>query len=156
MCRVPVDPLYKIANTLKQKEYLEKELYALIKADESIFDFMEDFAFQGFCYKGIQSYDTEFISSRLRVALGYGPDDAFGPVIWQTYIDSFKTADDEADHWQVGGQLPDRLVDCRHRNGSVIWMNCRGLIVGTDNPEQPRLLVACTQTVPDAASITGP
>ncbi len=131
----------------------------MIKADESIFDFLEDFAFHGFCYGGIQSYDSEFVSSHLRAALGYRAHDVISGSIRQAYIATFESVELPEPIGNVVTQLPDQLVQCRHSDGAVVWMQCRGLIVAGIELEAPRLLVACTQAVPDMslpASTNGP
>jgi PAS domain S-box-containing protein len=148
----PLTRFIKTVNTLKQKGNLEKEMYALLKADESIFDFLEEFAFQGFCYGSIQSYDNEYINPNLRAALGYGPADSVAWSVRQAYIATFKPAELALPQQSPGIQLPERLIACPHSNGSAVWMQCRGLLLTPSEANQTRLLIGCTQTVPDAAT----
>lgn len=91
----------KTAPILKQKEYLNQEFHALIKADESIFDFTEESALNGICYRDLQQPENEWINPRLRATLGYDSGEELTTrVRWQDIIhpdDALRTVEKGAE-----------------------------------------------------------
>jgi hypothetical protein len=67
--------------------YLKKELYGLIKADESIFDFIQESALDGLWYWDLEHPENEWMNAQFWTVLGYNPDSMpFKTSAWQDTI----------------------------------------------------------------------
>ena len=145
-----IDPYEKITTVLAQSTYLEKEFYALIRADESIVEFTEKAALNGVYYRDLQNPDNDWLNPRLRAVLGYTVDSETIDVLrWQDIVqpdDAYPAMtnlpEPDADIIEIG----EEVVRFRHKDGSPVWMRCRGRVIKNGPGTPTRLLIGCTVT----------
>lgn len=133
---------------MKEKGQLQQEFYALLKADESIFDFIEESGLNGVCYLSLPGPDRGWLNATLRASLGYGFPESTAQTHWQTIIhpDDAPRITGLTDQ-SINDSDEDRLIRFLHKNGSIIQMRCRTRLIRHDN--EHRLLIACTIVLPD-------
>ena len=56
-----------------EPNYLEKELYELIRTDNSIFTFLQSGSLDGIWYWDLENPENEWMSERFWTTLGYDP-----------------------------------------------------------------------------------
>ncbi|MFW5872904.1 MAG: PAS domain-containing protein, partial [bacterium] len=117
--------------------YLKKELYELIKEDESIFDFIQDSSLDGLWYWDLENPENEWMNAKFWTVLGYNPDEKpHKSSAWQTIInqDDLKVAIDNFNkHCENPNHPYDQTVRYTHKNGSTLWIRCRGLAIRDKN-----------------------
>ncbi|MBX2881719.1 MAG: PAS domain-containing protein [Granulosicoccus sp.] len=131
-----------------ESNYLKSELYNLIREDSAIFDFLQSGSLDGMWYWDLDNPSEGWMSERFWTTLGYDPElmphksDA-----WQNIIDpgdlelafaNFKKHCDDPSHPY------DQIVRYRHKNGSTVWIRCRGLAIRNDQGTPIRMLGAHT------------
>ncbi len=126
--------------------YLKKELYELIRIDESVFDFIQDTALDGLWYWDLEHPDNEWMNARSWTALGYNPDEmphkstALQNIINQ---DDLKVANENfTKHYENPNHPYDQVVRYTHKNGSTVWLRFRGLAIRDENGKVIRMLGA--------------
>ena len=55
--------------------YLKKELYELIRTDESIFDFIQESALDGLWYRDLENPENEWMNTKFWTVLGYNAEE---------------------------------------------------------------------------------
>jgi len=126
--------------------YLKKELYELIKSDESIFDFIQESSLDGLWYWDLEKPENEWLNARFWKVLGYNPNEM--PHLsssWQRIInqDDLKLANDNfTKHLENPNHPYDQIVRYTHKNGSIVWIRCRGMAIRDDNGKPIRMLGA--------------
>lgn len=126
--------------------YLKKELYELIKTNESIFDFIQDSSLDGLWYWDIENPENEWMNAKFWTVLGYNPDKMpHKSNAWQNIInhDDLKLAlDNFTKHCENPNHPYDQIVRYTHKNGYTIWIRCRGLAIRDKNGKPMRMLGA--------------
>lgn len=126
--------------------YLRKELYELIKTDESIFDFIQESSLDGFWYWDLENPENEWMNSRFWTTLGYNPEEMpHKSTAWQGIInlDDLKLATDNfIKHCENSEHLYDQIVRYTHKNGSIVWIRCRGMAIRNKDGKPIRMLGA--------------
>ncbi len=128
------------------KNYLEKELYELIAKDQNIFNFIQEGSLDGLWYWDLEKPENEWMSSRFWEVLGYNPKDMpHKASAWQEIINKhdLKLAFDNFHQHLADPDHPyDQEVRYKHKNGSVVWIRCRGLAIRNDKGEAIRMIGA--------------
>jgi PAS domain S-box-containing protein len=143
----------KTATILNPNEILKQEFYALLRADESIFDFTETVALSGVCYRDLQHPEQDWINPRLLATLGYTSDEELHlSKHWQDIIHPEDTvramvALPEDRHGITETQ--DNVIRCLHKDGSLVWIRCRGRFIRNSEGLATRLLMGCTMATSD-------
>ena len=126
--------------------YLKKELYALIKRDPSIFEFLEQYSLDGLWYWDLETPENEWLSPRFWELLGYDPAEKRHLASeWQhlIYPEDLQTALRNLEAHCKDPQHPyDQLVRYRHKDGSTVWVRCRGVAIRDRSGSPVRLLGA--------------
>lgn len=126
--------------------YLKKELYELIKTDERIFDFIQESSLDGLWYWDLENPENEWMNAKFWTVLGYDPDEMpHKSNAWQNIInqDDLKLAiDNFTKHCENPNHPYDQLVRYTHKNGSTVWIRCRGLAIRDNNGKPIRMLGA--------------
>ncbi len=126
--------------------YLKKELYELVKGDETIFDFIQEGSLDGIWYWDLEHPENEWMSARFWKVLGYEPNEMpHKASAWQDIInqDDLKTALDNFHKHVADPEHPyDQEVRYTHKNGSIVWVRCRGLAIRDQNGKPYRMLGA--------------
>ena len=111
---------------MKNTNYLKKELYELIKTDESIFDFIQESSLDGLWYWDLEQPEEEWMNPKFWVVLGYDhremPHKASA---WQNIIhpEDLKLATDNfIKHCENPAHPYDQAVRYTHKNGSTVWI----------------------------------
>jgi PAS domain S-box-containing protein len=129
-----------------QENYLKKELYQLIKTDESIFDFIQESSLDGLWYWDLENPENEWMNPKFWTVLGYNPDEMpHKSSAWQNIVneDDLKVAmENFARHCENPDHPYDQIVRYTHKNGSTVWIRCRGLAIRDDNGRPVRMLGA--------------
>jgi len=126
--------------------YLKKELYDLIKTDESIFEFIQKSSLDGLWYWDLEKPENEWMDEQFWTILGYDPKDMpHSPDGWQNIIfeDDLKVALDNFHKHLADANHPyDQIVRYRHKKGHTVWIHCRGVAIRDGNGKPLRMLGA--------------
>lgn len=126
--------------------YLEDELYSLVRTDPSIFQFLQGGSLDGIWYWDLESPEHEWMSPEFWELFGYAPDEKkhlaseWQDMIFaedlQTALDNFTIHCADPDHPY------DQVVRYRHKDGSTVWVRCRGLAIRDETGKPVRMLGA--------------
>lgn len=138
---------------MKNTNYLKEELYELIKTDESIFDFIQESSLDGLWYWDLEQPEEEWMNPKFWSVLGYDhremPHKASA---WQDIIhpEDLKIATDNfIKHCKNPDHPYDQTVRYTHKNGSTVWIRCRGLAI-RDNHGKPLRMLGAHQEITDS------
>ena len=128
--------------------YLKDELYSLINSDTGIFEFIQSGSLDGIWYWDLENPESEWMSPRFWETLGYNPDEKKHLASeWQDIIfqEDLKLATENFEkHCKDPNHPYDQIVRYQHKNGSTIWIRCRGLAIRDENGKALRMLGAHT------------
>jgi PAS domain S-box-containing protein len=128
----------------QEEHYLKRELYQLVRNDPAIFEFLQAGSLDGIWYWDVERQDQEWMSPRFKELFGYRDDEIPNTSEWwQANIfpeDRDVALDNFARHLADPDHPYDQIVRYRHRDGSSVWVRCRGLAVRNDRGEPIRLL----------------
>ena len=126
--------------------YLKRELYELIKRDESIFDFIQASSLDGLWYWDLEHPEHEWMNPKFWTTLGYDPADMpHRADAWQDIInpDDLQVAlENFQKHCADPNHPYDQIVRYQHKDGSTVWIRCRGLAIRDDDGTPVRMLGA--------------
>ena len=131
-----------------EEHYLKHELYELVREDRSIFEFIQQGSLDGIWYWDLEDPESEWMSPRLWELLGFDYrekkhlasewQDLIHPQDLLTALTNFKKHCEDHDHPY------DQVVRYRHKDGSTVWVRCRGLVIRDDTGKPIRMLGAHT------------
>lgn len=128
----------------KEENYLKKELYNLIKEDSKIIEFIQTGSLDGLWYWDLENIENEWMSSRFWEVLGFNPNEKKHLASeWQDLIDSedLKVALTNFEkHCNNPNHPYDQIVRYKHKNGSTVWIRCRGIAIRDENGKPTRML----------------
>lgn len=128
--------------------YLRKELYELIKSDESIFDFIQESSLDGLWYWDLENMEEEWMNPKFWTTLGYDPTKMpHKASAWQDIIfpEDLALAVENIQKHLADPSFPyHQEVRYRHKNGSTVWIRCRGLAIRDKSGKPTRVLGAHT------------
>lgn len=132
----------------RHTHYLEKELYQLVREGPEVFDFLQDGSLDGIWYWDLENPDNEWMSPRFWKTLGYDPAGKRHLASeWQGLIhpDDLKVAVWNFEmHCADPGHPYDQVVRYYHKDGSTVWVRCRGIAIRDGAGKPIRLLGAHT------------
>lgn len=132
--------------------YLRKELYELIKTDESILDFIMDGALDGLWYWDLEKPENEWVNAKFWTVLGYNPSEMSRKTsAWQDIInqEDLKLATDSLTKYlENPNHQYDQVLRYFHKNGSTVWIRCRGMVV-RDKDGKPFRMLGTHQDISD-------
>lgn len=132
-----------------QDHYLKEELYHLVRGDPTIFDFLQNGSLDGIWYWDLQMQDHEWMSPRFWEVFGYDPEEKPHLVeAWQDMINAedLKVVLDNFEKHCKNPKYPfDQIVRYRHKDGSTVWVRCRGIAVRDEKGKPVRMLGAHTE-----------
>ena len=124
--------------------YLKKELYELIKTDDSILDFIMDSALDGLWYWDLEKPENEWVNARFWTILGYNPNEmSHKSSAWRDIInqEDLKLATDSfSKYLENPNHQYDQVLRYFHKNGSTVWIRCRGIVVRDKDGKPFRML----------------
>ncbi len=128
--------------------YLKKELYDLVQKDPAIFEFVQNGSLDGIWYWDLEDLDQEWLSPRFKSFFGYADHEMeHSPLWWQEniYKEDLALALDNFEKHKADPNHPyDQIVRYYHRDGSTVWVRCRGLIIRGEDGSATRMLGAHT------------
>ena len=131
-----------------QENYLKSELYNLVSTDASIFEFIQSGSLDGMWYWDLENYENEWLSPKFWQTLGYNPDEKqhlsseWQDIIFQEDLEFVKENFEK--HCANPDYPFDQIVRYKHKNGSTVWIRCRGLAIRDKNGKAVRMLGAHT------------
>ena len=132
--------------------YLKRELYQLIQNDSSIFEFLQEGSLDGIWYWDIEKAENEWLSPKFWQIFGYDPEEKKHLVSeWQDIInqEDLKVAlSNFSKHCDDPNHPYDQVVRYRHKDGSTVWIRCRGIAIRDDNGKPIRMLGAHIDITP--------
>ncbi len=128
--------------------YLKRELYRLVQTDPQIFDFLQDGSLDGLWYWDVENPREEWLSPRFKELFGYADDDVPNTSDWwqeNIHPDDLQVALDNFEKHKTDPNHPyDQVVRYRHKDGSTVWVRCRGIAIRNEKGEAIRMLGAHT------------
>ena len=135
-------------NDNNEKHYLKDELYRLVSEKKEVFDFLQAGSLDGIWYWDLLEQENEWMSPRFWELLGYNPlERKHSPSEWQDLIqqEDLKTAlSNFKKHLEDPNHPYDQEVRYKHKNGSTVWVRCRGIAIRDKNGTPVRMLGAHT------------
>lgn len=132
--------------------YLESELLQRVAEDAGIFEFLQEGSLDGIWYWDLQDQSQEWMSPKFWRTFGYEPGEKpHSPSAWQDMIhpddlavamENFERHKNDPDH------LYDQVVRYQHKDGSTVWVRCRGMMIRNDAGEPIRMLGAHVDVTP--------
>ena len=134
------------------EHYLKQELYGLFRKDNSLFEFLQAGSLDGVWYWNLEKPTDEWMSPRFWEILGYDPAEKKHLASeWQDLIfeDDLKVATEHFKQHCADARHPyDQLVRYRHKNGSTVWIRCRGFAIRDETGKPIRMLGVHTNETP--------
>ena len=131
---------------MKNTNYLKEELYELIKTHESIFDFIQESSLDGLWYWDLEHPEEEWMNPKFWSVLGYDHQEMpHKASAWQDIIhpEDLKLATENfIKHCENPHYPYDQTVRYTHKNGSTVWIRCRGLAIRDKQGKPLRMLGA--------------
>ncbi len=126
--------------------YLKKELYSLLKRDDSIFDFIQEAGLDGLWFWDLDAPENEWMNPKFWTTLGYDPNEMPHNVSsWQDIInkeDLKLVFSNFAKHCKDSSHPYDQIVRYKHKLGHTVWIQCRGMVIRDDTGKPVRMLGA--------------
>ncbi|WP_299402741.1 ATP-binding protein [Acaryochloris sp. IP29b_bin.148] len=130
------------------EHYLKRELYDLVQKDVELFEFLQNGSLDGMWYWDLEHPDHEWMSPQFWRLLGYEPEEM--PHLassWQTIIhpeDRELAIANFNRHCREPNYPYDQIVRYQHKDGSTVWVRCRGLAIRDQAGKPIRMLGAHT------------
>ncbi|USD34439.1 MULTISPECIES: sensor domain-containing diguanylate cyclase [Vibrio] len=133
---------------MEETNYLKSELYNLVSKDDSIFEFIYQYALDGIWYWDTVDGNNEWMSPGFWELLGYDPQEMEHLASeWQDIINS-EDLETAIVNFQKHCENPehsyDQVVRYQHKDGSTIWVRCRGVGIRDETGKVIRMLGAHT------------
>jgi PAS domain S-box-containing protein len=126
--------------------YLKREFEQRLQSDPALFEFLQAGSLDGIWYWDIEYPENEWMSPRFWELLGYDPatkkhlssewQGIIDPDDLQLALDNFRK------HCADPGHPFDQIVRYQHRDGSTIWVRCRGIAIRDQRGKAIRMLGA--------------
>ncbi len=131
-----------------EENYLKRELYALIREEEQIFDFIQKSALDGLWFWDLENPENEWMNPKFWTTLGYNPDEMpHQASTWQSIINQEDLAvalENFNKHCEDPNYPYDQEVRYQHKLGHTVWIHCRGIVIRDKKGKPYRMLGAHT------------
>ncbi|MCF1456594.1 MAG: PAS domain S-box protein [Shewanella sp.] len=129
-----------------EDHYLKTELDNLVQTDPAIFNFIERATLDGLWYWDLEHPEVEWMNEDFWVLFGYSAEEKQHLASeWQDMIfpDDLAVALENFNrHLEDPSHPYDQLVRYKHKDGSTIWVRCRGLAIRDKAGKPIRMLGA--------------
>ncbi|HRW35055.1 MAG TPA: PAS domain S-box protein [Thermotogota bacterium] len=130
----------------EKENYLKEELYQLVQKDQTVFNFIQESSLDGLWYWDLENIENEWMNAKFWTTMGYDPEEMpHRSSAWQNMInqDDLKVVNENFKKHMENPDFPyDQVVRYRHKNGSTVWIRCRGLIIRDENDKPVRMIGA--------------
>lgn len=130
------------------QNYLRKELFDKVRKDSLIFEFIQEGVLDGIWYWDLVEPENEWMSPKFWQTFGYDPHTKKHLAAeWQNMIfeEDLKLAMSNLKKHLADPNFPfDQIVRYRHKDGSTVWVRCRGLAIHDENGVPVRMIGAHT------------
>ncbi len=124
--------------------YLKIELLERLRNDPNILDFIQRGSLDGVWYWNLENTEDEWMSSKFWETLGYDPKTKTHHAHeWQSIIfdeDKEIALKEMKKHIENPDYPYDVVVRYKHKNGSTVWIRCRGIAIHDENAKAVRML----------------
>ena len=124
--------------------YLEKELYDRITEGNQVFDFLQKSVLDGIWYLDLENANNQFISPGFFRIFGYENSDfTENGKHWTSLIhpDDLKKSEELMAAHFANPEIPfEQIVRYQHKNGSNVWIRCKGIAIRNENGKPIRML----------------
>ncbi|MBQ0733329.1 PAS domain S-box protein [Aquimarina celericrescens] len=131
-----------------EENYLKRELYALIREEEQIFDFIQKSALDGLWFWDLEKPENEWMNPKFWTTLGYDPEEMpHQASAWQSIINQEDLAvalENFNKHCEDPHYPYDQVVRYQHKLGHTVWIHCRGIVIRDKKGKPYRMLGAHT------------
>lgn len=131
---------------MKGKHYLETELSLLLKKNNDVFDFIQDFALDGLWLWDLEKQKNEWMNKKFWQTLGYEIGELpYSPEAWKSIIfdeDLLKITAAVQKYLKNPEGSFDEIVRYKHKQGYVVWIRCYGKLFKGIDGKHNRLLGA--------------
>ena len=125
---------------------LKAELYARVKTDPAVFDFLQNTALDGLWYWDLRVPNREWVNERFWHLLGYRTEQIpADPTAWRQHInpDDLAAARRYLDACALDPDCGlDQVGRFTHRDGSTVWLRCQGRLLPDETGQRSRMVVA--------------
>jgi histidinol-phosphatase (PHP family) len=129
-----------------EDNYLKKELYQKFKQDSDIFEFLQEAALDGLWYWDLENPENEWLSPKFWHTLGYDSKEKTpSPSEWQELVNpkDLKVIKKNLKQHLENPKHPfDQITRYTHKNGSTVWIRCRGFAIRDEDGTSKRMLGA--------------
>lgn len=126
------------------EHYLKRELYERLQRDPSIFEFLEAGSLDGLWYWDVEDPDEEWMSARFKALFGYEDHEVPNTSRWwmeNIHPDDLPLAlENFRRHAEDPAHPYDQVVRYFHKDGSTVWVRCRGIAIRDDDGRAVRML----------------
>lgn len=134
------------------QNYLKKELFAQVQQDSLIFEFIQEGVLDGVWYWDLLEPENEWMSPKFWQTFGYDPRTKRHLASeWQDMIfeEDLKVAIRNFERHIADPTYPyDQVVRYKHKDGSTVWVRCRGLAIHDETGRAVRMVGAHTDVTP--------
>ncbi len=131
-----------------EENYLKRELYERFRRDDALVEFLQSGSLDGLWFWDLEEPTQEWMSPRFWETFGYDPETREHLASeWQDMIhpdDLAVALDNFNKHCADPGHPYDQIVRYRHRDGSTVWIQCRGIVIRDESGTPLRMLGAHT------------
>ena len=148
--------------------YLKQDFYQLMKADESVFNFVQDLSLEGLLYLDLEHPGHLWMNPKFKRTLGYQHPEMLHesatsiPLINKDeniLLENLMLSEDLHDfieHLSIPDEGKDyssgHIVRYLHKNGLIVWINSFGKIIKDPEGKSIRLLVALEDVTSDRST----
>lgn len=126
------------------KHWLESELYQQLRKDSQLFEYLRTSTMDGLWYWDLENPQHEWMDDRFWLTLGYDPETKQGVASEHMALALKEDLDAANDMLQQHLQDPmheyDQVIRYYHKNGSVVWIRCRGVVIRNDAGKPVRMI----------------
>jgi PAS domain S-box-containing protein len=127
---------------------LKAELYSLVKANSEIFEFLQAGSLDGIWYLDLEHPGEGWMSERYKSLFGYQDHEIPNNSLWwrgNVFPEDLPAVlDNFARHSADPGVPFDQILRHRHKDGSAVWVRCRGYAIRDGSGKPIRMLGAHT------------
>jgi PAS domain S-box-containing protein len=124
--------------------YLKEELYARMRQDSEIFEFIQSGSLDGIWYWDVEQPENEWMSPEFKALFGYEDHEIPNTSAWWQENLEPGQLDDIMVRFQKHLGDPsspyDQVVSYQHKDGSPVWVRCRGVAIRDEHGKPVRML----------------